>query len=694
MSFSLLDKLSGPLLEVQPTSAALSRHFKYGIRARVDFKAEGQRQLSYERPTAVFTNVLTTAGRLAISTTRDMEITDGINAKLVDDCGLLSSDNVYEALKASGQVKGWVSFDLATNLTDRSSENFTGVIFNLLRMYYMSLMRYDDYKLTPGGTFYNDGHVAITYGQHFDFREERRPTFVINNLYYDIKSAHDAFNEGDFFPKADTMTEAEFGVLKTATAGWACDYPIRLFSSCPALADMLIASNPSHLLAPPAEIELLNPAIVLSTLQKLVGENRVQSQFDLAYMLLAQSVFAPVPRAAEANAWVVAQYNMVLPCASSVRGANRAFTSGIPYQPRPAACTTWKKWTANRNRIFVHAAALTEAAFTGIFEVLTSAEIGIEGTLAEIGLTPSGPSARTRAFIEFASYRFGSSFRYCWDTSTGVDLIQPILKAMQHGESKVTIQKVGLTDGYSIISERVGEKEIDRLIARELRPVLFPVLSYGVNDDRYYLNSLHYSSELFMTPAGQGLVKGSDQASKFMSIMRLGGFDVTLSDGFTQHKNWAANSNGHCMAIPPTEVNINRDYQFSRSQICMRKMHWMDDAWMTRGKIKLSVDIKPYGYVLFHNGSQAIMDVKNYVPIGPDDKLVRESEVLGLTVVTNEGKMPYRYSDFLFRQTLVEPETAESLLALSDIKQSPPIEVNPEQDSSSQAAVIDPQLEI
>lgn len=102
----------------------------------------------------------------------------------------------------------------------------------------------------------------------------------------------------------------------------------------------------------------------------------------------------------------------------------------------------------------------------------------------------------------------------------------------------------------------------------------------------------------------------------------------------------------------------------------------------------------PYGYVLFHNGSQAIMDVKNYVPIGPDDKLVRESEVLGLTVVTNEGKMPYRYSDFLFRQTLVEPETAESLLALSDIKQSPPIEVNPEQDSSSQAAAIDPQLEI
>lgn len=234
---------------------------------------------------------------------------------------------------------------------------------------------------------------------------------------------------------------------------------------------------------------------------------------------------------------------------------------------------------------------------------------------------------------------------------------------------------------------------MDRLIARELKPVLFPVLSYGVNDDRYYLNSLHYSADVFMTPAGQGLVKGSDQASKFMSIMRLGGYDATVSDGFTCHKNWAANSNGHCMAIPPTEVNINRDYQFETSQIIKRRMSWIDDAWMTRGRVKLTVDIRPYGYVLFYNGSQAIMDVKNYIPIGPDDRLLKESEVLGLTVTTNDGKMPYRYSDFLFRQTLVEPETAESLLALSDIKQSLPIELSLEQDSSTQVGTLDQQLE-
>lgn len=114
---------------------------------------------------------------------------------------------------------------------------------------------------------------------------------------------------------------------------------------------------------------------------------------------------------------------------------------------------------------------------------------------------------------------------------------------------------------------------------------------------------------------------------------------------------------------------------------------------MTRGRVKLTVDVKPYGYVLFYNGSQAIMDVKNYVPVGPDDKLLKESEVLGLTVTTNDGKMPYRYSDFLFRQTLVEPETAESLLALSDIRQSPPIELSPEQDSFTQVGTLDQQLE-
>lgn len=694
MSFSLLDKLSGPLAEVQPTENGLCRHFKYGIRASVKIHAKGGRVLDYERPTAVFTNLLTTAGRLAISTTRDMEITDGINAKLIDDCGQLSSDHVFEALKSSGQVKGWVSFDIATNLTDRSSENFVGVIFNLLRMYYISQMKYEEYKLSPAGVFYNDGHVAITYGQHFDFRQERKPSYLINNLYYDIKSAHDAFNDGDFFPRAETMTDDEFAVLKTAVAGWTCDYPIRLFSSCPPLADMLVAANPNHLLAPPAEVELLNPAVVLSTLQKLIGENRVQSQFDLAYMLLTQAAFAPVPRAAEANAWVVSQYDLVLPRASSVRGASRVFTNGIPYQPRPAACVSWKKWTANRSRFSIHAAALTEAAFTGVFEVLTSGEGGIEGNLAEVGLAPSGPSARTRAFLEFASYRFGSSFKYCWDTACGLDLINPILKAMQAGAGKITIEKVGLTMDYDIVSEKIGEKEIDRLIAKELKPVMFPVLSYGVNDDRYYLNSMYYHTDVYLAPNGDGIVKGSNDASKFMAIMRLGGFDVALSDGHRIHKNWAANSNGHCMAIPPNELNLRRDYEFSKHSIKQRKMHWMDTAWMVRGHTTLSVEVRPYSYVLYHNGQQNVMDVKNYTPVAPDDKLIKESDVIGLTVATNDGKMPYRYSDFLFRQTLVEPETAESLLALSDIKQSQPIEVSPEQDSSAQAEYISPDIEM
>lgn len=686
MSFSLLDKLSGPIRDVQPSHGGLCRHFKYGIRSKVTIKVKGEREAEYVRPTAAFTNVVTTAGRLNIVPERDIEVNDGINARMIDDCGQLSSEHVFESVKASGQVKGWVGYDIATSLTDRTSENFVGVLFNLLRMYYISQMDYDDYKLSPGATFYNDGHVAISYGQHFDFRMERKPEFKLNNIYCDIKSPPDSFGDTDFFPRADTFSEREFGILKTALAGWTCDYPIRLFSSCPPLAELLVASNPTHLMAPMVFIETLKPMEVLSTLQKLVGENRVQSQFDLAYMLLCQAVYMPVPRAAEANGWVVAQYDFYVPKAATVRGANRMFTSGTAYQPRPSACNTWKRWTSNKTRMIVHAAAITEAIYTGVYEVLTRGEGQIDGNLADVGLTPSGPLSRTRAVIEFSAYRFGESFRYPWDTAAGLDVIAPILAAVMEGAAKFTIEKVGLTDGYNIVSEKIGEKEVDRIISNDLKPVMFPVLSYGVNDDRYYLNSMHYGAKLYLNPAGRGIVKGSNDASKLMSIMRLGGYDVTLFGPGTSYRNWAANSNGHCMAIPPTEDNVAADFIFHKSLTKRRDMSWMDLLCFTRGTISLEVDIQPFGYVMFNNGQRDYVGLRAYIPTPPDTKTVKEDEVLGLSIVTNDGKMPYRYSDFLFQQVLVEPETAESILASSDIKQSPSIEVNPEQDSYTEVA--------
>lgn len=693
MSLSLLDKLSGPFRDVQPSQQGLCRHFKYGIRSRVETEVSGERSASYLRPTAVFTNVLTLAGKLKMKVVDDIDINDGINAKLIDDCGQVSTEHVYDAIKASGQVKGWVGYDVVTSLIDRTRENFVGVLYNLLRLYYISTMKYDEYKLSPGATFYNDGHVAITYGQHLDFRSESKPEFIINNLYYDVKSAGDQFNEGDFFPKTDTFTEEEFAVLKTAVAGWTCDYPIRLFSSVPPLADMLISTNPNHTLTFPAPVELMRPNTVLSTLQKLVGENRVQSQFDLAYMLLAQTIYMPVPRAAEANAWVVAQYDFYLPKAGTVRGANRMFTTGNSYQPRPSAMGSWKKWTSNKNRVQIHAAAITEAAYTGVFEVLTRDSGDVVANLAEVGLTPSGPLARTRALLEFASYRFGSSFRYCWDTSTGIDIMGPILAAMQAGAAKVTVEKVGLTAGYDIVTEKVGEKEIDRVIARELRPVMFPVLSYGVNDQRYYLNSLHYSTTLYLNPAGRGIVKGCSDASKLLSIMRLGGYDLTLFGNGMAHKNWAANANGHSMAIPPTDDNLASDFIFDARYLRKRQMSWMDTYWMTRGKITFTVNVKPFGYAIFNNGSQELVELKPYVPLDPKQNTVKEDVLLDLSITTNDGKAHYRYSDFLFQQTLVEPETAESILASTDIQHSRSIEVNPEQDSLAEVERVDPALE-
>lgn len=147
------------------------------------------------------------------------------------------------------------------------------------------------------------------------------------------------------------------------------------------------------------------------------------------------------------------------------------------------------------------------------------------------------------------------------------------------------------------------------------------------------------------------------------------------------------------MAIPPTEDNIAADFAFDARYLRKRDMSWMDTYWMTRGTIKFTANVKPYGYAIFNNGTQELVELKTYTPLAPRDNLVKEDVLLNLSVVTNDGSAPYRYSDFLFHQTLVEPETAESILASTDIQHSRSIEVNPEQDSLAEVERVDPALE-
>lgn len=696
MSCDLLDKLAGPLGDVQPTDVGVPKSFKYGIKARVDFTIRADHEDKFTRPTAVFTNVMTPYGRLNIQPIEDMEVTDGYNSRVIDDSGMVNEQMVYDNMRSSGMVKNQFAYEVAMNCVTHANENCVGVIFNLIRLYLIKSSDLKKLKVEQGDVFYNDGHVAQSYRDYLGYSFDGPPTLVPNEGIVEQHNELHPIQGGDFYPEIQSMSDEQVRVLMLATFGWESSAPVRIMSSCKPLTRRFLVRDglKFHLTTP--NLEDFNATEVLVTIKKFVTDNRLETQFDLAYFLVCQALYSPMPRAVEANAWVRPNLDFYIPKAATARGAYRGFLTGQPLCSRPATMNTWPTFLSNTARVHVHAVALTEALYAGLFEVLTRRTGHYLDSIAEFGLDGAAAHSRTKLVLECASYRFGAKFTFPWYTSCGGDFLRPITRVVSEREAKIEVSPVGQTYGYEIASEVTPEGNRYFVRSLEAKPILFPVLSYGINDDRYYLNSLSYSATGVVNELGTGmLINGCHQASRMLAALRLGGYDSNVLESCSgkSYKNWAANANGHFMSIPPTVFGEHSSYVLRLDQTTRRKMCWINWPHVTARKVEVSVDIKQTGFVMFRDGEQRLVNVKLYKPVSYDMRRYRDESFIAVQMTTHDGRTPYRYSDFLFRQINTSEESTEAVLVSSAIQGSQFIETSPEQDSVRQQEVLDPEME-
>lgn len=670
MSSVLLDQLCGPLLNVSLSDVVLGRTVKYGQHCDVTFNIKGEYERTQHRHGALFTNVLSPIGKLDFDLITDVRDYSGFNGRVINSSGALDQEALMECLKSSHRYRGIDIFEVTNTFCDSVHESHTSVILNLLRMWLYTKIDPEKVTVSPEDKFYDDGHVSQTYKQHlgYDFMPFVEVEF---NSYLRVTkaSADYALGQFSYCPNLNGFNDEEVCVLGMALAGWRCDYPLRFMSTTPAIASELVIpfhSNKSTMFLPVT----LTEELVLNTLNKLVFNNRLTCAFDQAYLLLASVIFTPMPRAAEANAWVSPNTRFHLPMAGTSRGAIREMTIGQAYTRAPSSLVTWNTFKQSRPRLIMHAIALTEALYTGLFELMTYKSRGFMDTMNQLGLTGAAADTPYHFVMACAAYRFGKEFELKHDMISGPDFVTPILSAQEAKPRDVYVDAFGDYSDYNVIKTEIGGAMILRLVTKVALPALHPVLSTGINDNRYYLNAYSYSTRMTYSIHRDAYgCTDANSANKFMSIMRIGGYDVEGFDGIDgkRYKNWAANSNGQVMPMVQDQPDGMSAFIFPRASMRKRKHNWID-LERDRTTLEVGITLKPITYALYVNGKTERPITTRYEPLCEVPERWDQEKSAGFVYKTKATLGKYEFQDFVIAEAN-NPETT-SQFVLQDMSKS------------------------
>nr|WAK77450.1 MAG: capsid protein [Totiviridae sp.] len=687
MSSIILDQLSGPFKDLRFESLRLCRGFKYGVHANVDFRMTSTETTQSNRHRALFTNVLSPAGRLNFVMIDDVSETSGINSRIISGEGAVEENLLLEVIRATGRVRQGEQQELALEIAAYAHECHSGVLFNLLRMqlYYETVK--GQIEIGKDDVFYNDGHVAQTYRQYLGYEFDSLDRLEYN---YPIEVVHALPTTkpevGDYFVNLAGFTSDEITTLVAALSGWTTNGAIRAFSPIGNLCNRLVVPYWNRA-GTMDTYDLVSLSSVKSTIRKLVFNNRLEVSFDMAYTMFCAMLYVPMPRAIEANAWVLPNHDFYIGRASSVRGVAREITGGPAYSKMPSAKLTWENYKVNPGKAALHATAYCEAVYTGLFELVSHKSDNFESTLELLGLQDAGTNSPYNFLMACAAYRFGKEFELKQTSMMGPDVVTPILNAQYGSARAIEVTAVGGTTGYALIEEKIGDRTRTRVLPRLARPALFPLLSMGVNDNRYYLNALDYTANFYANRVTQSLdfVNGNE-ANKLMSIFRVGGLDITVYDPKDKvyHKNWAANSNGQVMPLLNPDKNSKFGYYAEFESIVRRKNSWLKLGTLD-GECQLNIKIRPVDYAFYENGKTIRSFVRKYQPVLTIPERLDEATAATFVYKTRRSLGEYYYKDFVIAETDTtrKPYVSE----LSDIPRSQYSERVLDQDGLDQEAL-------
>lgn len=690
MSYQLLDQLTGPLSDILPTTPFLTKTVKYGISADVNIELEANHKHLFDRKGALFTNVLSSFGVLKGELVDDPPNLDGYNSRLLNDYGFIDAKAVSEALKAKGIYRPVDTAFLAPMIANYKNENHTSVLVNLLRFSIILKAKNEkkNFLTKNDELFYDDGHLAVSYRDYLKSEFTEDFDFRFTGEMAVVRFNEDTnFNCDTYCPYVENLSAREFSILCTILRKCECNYPLRIAFSHPQLVREVMLPPGSRLPMYAPNIDNFTAYELDQILMKYVFANRLQANFDLAYLIVVTALFAPLPRAIEANGWLSPVNKISLPKVGSIRGTLSDITEGAPYLTNPQKCLTWENYCKSPNRLYIHGISACESFYAGLFELLTASREGIENTLNTIGITSHTLATPYKVFCEATGFRFGKEFDLIWQTTAGIDCYSHLLTPNPESLDIIATVIDDKLEGYDVYTTKLGGETQVHVITKEVKPAIFPVLSMGVNDDRFYNNALEYTAKLYYDESTDSLgTTESDDINKAMSIFRIGGYDVTMIDLTTnlQFRNWASNANGQVMPIVLPGVKNFGGYRIPVKNINARRRNWM---YMPNiiDSITMTAKIRIKGYVIMTNGELISNYMQRYKPITTPPKIIDTEAMILVDMKTSHSAVEYRYKGFQLTAAQKSTSHVRSQLVSSDMIGSRYIGKSTQEDGVDQA---------
>lgn len=646
--FSLINSLTQAQQASTLGFSKLTTKSKYGINAEVNFSATGVNTTNSVRPNAFFGNEVTALGLIKGDVFEGPNDASGYSARIVQDDGHVSPVGVYEALRNSP----WSSIDMLQNLQmsdyQYSNDNCVGLIYNLLRMYYITNNKDLTYK--PDDMFYDNGHVSMYCSDAFGGNHNSKK--ITDIMFSPVTVSVTKPGSPTAFESAAVINYRQLGdkdsaILGAACGAWMSNVPFLISHALPQLVDSLVVTSRS----PRSEAKLetlvgVKPSEILVVIDNLINQNNLHAQFDTAYAMLLQVLLMIKPRSIEAYTWVSDQPTMYVPLLRTKRGAIPAMLGVESYWPDPEELQTYNSWSAQKQCAYVHSVILQEAVMSSVFEV--NNVVGLQTYVYNMtGVAFDNMGLMTD--LSLVGHRYGKELNFSPLYAGGLDRFEFLLSINGPRKVKVKVKDDNAIYHYNLqvaksdvedIAEQVQElkymlEDFDELgelderqqknrdeIARQIAelsdawacelpngvvtidafvPYVYPVLSIGVNVSGYYQNTNNGSATVKLNKSGTHYTAASSEAFvTFMKTLRMMGYDATGYSSDNSEKminNWADNASGQFLY---SALNIEDEHTYFRvrTDMTQRKACFIELP-IIQDELTVNYTIRINNYVVF-----------------------------------------------------------------------------------------------
>jgi hypothetical protein len=336
----------------------------------------------------------------------------------------------------------------------------------------------------------------------------------------------------------------------------------------------------------------------------------------------------------------------------SMRGLHNILVSGMPYNTDVARWHTFKNWVNAPHRIILHSIAFSEAVHCSNFDYITRKERGTlrDPLMQSIGNVRASEAGLLRDFA-MINMRYGFEATAPWASLTGLARYNWLDVDIMRAHVEISVTDPLARANYAIIQKarEVADQEVtfDYLALRVVVPICYPILSYGINVSKFYMNETHLEAEL-TAPANLDILRTKDvhTAHKFMAMMRVMGVNCTVTRSTDKQRftNWAPNANGHYVPTFLATVDPDEHYDFDVEQFTMRRHNWIMPP-MFNDKLKFTMDLIYQTFQLNFDGKRANVAGQR-LAIQTYDVAEAETKVYGVTTayaqITLSGIQPVR----------------------------------------------------